>query len=316
MAFNFCWISVLEKLRVSVWMKADIGADGKVPVLTLPAASCLSTAWTFWLHPPCEHALSGQIPMHHRLLSPKPHSSFLRAQNAHVIEHKGKSSASGSHFIAPATQAPSASSSSVQLADPWALYLKVQSLVQMTAGSWAIAAHKTNVHQILCLLMELQHLKERLNDAMEQQNYLQDTLGLMNSLSQLYEECLKHCNSSNSDTRNDTNAKSPTVFLQWAHGLEMATQLQFSTQPPNRTNAEAEMGPWAEHQKTHMDRHWFARCFPNYVTIGCTVVFPNLLHKGVEKKQYKLECADLISKAVWTAFAADVIHTLSIGALY
>ncbi|KAF9228334.1 hypothetical protein BS17DRAFT_763837 [Gyrodon lividus] len=73
-------------------------------------------------------------------------------------EHKGKSSV------------PLALSSSVQPADPWALYLKVQSLVQMTAGSWAIAADETNVHQILCLLMELQHLKERLDDAMEQWN--------------------------------------------------------------------------------------------------------------------------------------------------
>ncbi|KAF9223092.1 hypothetical protein BS17DRAFT_767451 [Gyrodon lividus] len=114
--------------------------------------------------------------------------SLLSPPNCHrallaFSEHKGKSSASGSCFIAPATQAPSASSSSVQPADPWALYLKVQSLVQMMAGSWAITADKTNVHQILCLLMELQHLKERLDDAMEQWNYLQDTLGLIDSLS-------------------------------------------------------------------------------------------------------------------------------------
>ncbi|KAF9219926.1 hypothetical protein BS17DRAFT_769647 [Gyrodon lividus] len=85
-------------------------------------------------------------------------------------------------------QAPLALSSSRQPANPWALYLKVQSLVQTTAESWAIAADETNVHQILCLLMELWHLKERLDDAMEKQNYLQDALALIDLLSQLYEE--------------------------------------------------------------------------------------------------------------------------------
>ncbi|KIK75563.1 hypothetical protein PAXRUDRAFT_18881 [Paxillus rubicundulus Ve08.2h10] len=69
---------------------------------------------------------------------------------------------------------------------PWPLALRAQSLAQLIAGAWSIQAEQTEIHQILHLLLELHHLKERLEDAMDQRNQFQDIQGMLESLSRLF----------------------------------------------------------------------------------------------------------------------------------
>ncbi|KIK76484.1 hypothetical protein PAXRUDRAFT_18177 [Paxillus rubicundulus Ve08.2h10] len=53
--------------------------------------------------------------------------------------------ASSSHSTTQSAQLPL--SSATQPDDPWALYLKVQSLIQTVVGSWNISAGETDAHQ-------------------------------------------------------------------------------------------------------------------------------------------------------------------------
>ncbi|KIJ17526.1 hypothetical protein PAXINDRAFT_9474 [Paxillus involutus ATCC 200175] len=68
----------------------------------------------------------------------------------------------------------------------WPVSLRAQSLAQLVAGAWTIQAEQTNVHEILRLLIELHHLKERLQDASNQLNQLQDIQGMFESLARLF----------------------------------------------------------------------------------------------------------------------------------
>ncbi|KAF8833473.1 hypothetical protein BDN67DRAFT_1017519 [Paxillus ammoniavirescens] len=69
----------------------------------------------------------------------------------------------------------------------WPLVLRAQSLAQSIARAWSIQAEQTEIHQILCLLLELHHLKERLKDAVDQRNQLQDVQGMLELLSWLFD---------------------------------------------------------------------------------------------------------------------------------
>ncbi|KIJ08833.1 hypothetical protein PAXINDRAFT_18055 [Paxillus involutus ATCC 200175] len=69
----------------------------------------------------------------------------------------------------------------------WPVSLRAQSLAQLVARAWSIQAEQTNVHEILHLLIELHHLKERLQDASNQRNQLQDIQGMFESLSRVFE---------------------------------------------------------------------------------------------------------------------------------
>ncbi|KIJ59555.1 hypothetical protein HYDPIDRAFT_33085 [Hydnomerulius pinastri MD-312] len=62
-------------------------------------------------------------------------------------------------------------STSTQPSGPWPLSLRAQSLAQSIAGAWNIQADHANIHEILRLLIELHHLKERLQDASDQRNH-------------------------------------------------------------------------------------------------------------------------------------------------
>ncbi|KIK73751.1 hypothetical protein PAXRUDRAFT_177587, partial [Paxillus rubicundulus Ve08.2h10] len=70
---------------------------------------------------------------------------------------------------------------------PWPLALRAQSLAQLIARAWSIQAEQTKIHQILRLLLELHHLKERLEDAMDQQKQLQDVQEMLELLSRLFD---------------------------------------------------------------------------------------------------------------------------------
>ncbi|KIJ65325.1 hypothetical protein HYDPIDRAFT_28036 [Hydnomerulius pinastri MD-312] len=74
-------------------------------------------------------------------------------------------------------------STSTQPSGPWPLLLRAQSLAQSVAGAWNIQADHMNIHEILRLLIELHHLKERLQDASDQQNHLQDVHGMLENSS-------------------------------------------------------------------------------------------------------------------------------------
>ncbi|KAF8834440.1 hypothetical protein BDN67DRAFT_1016502 [Paxillus ammoniavirescens] len=63
---------------------------------------------------------------------------------------------------------PMPSPSPTKPSGPWPLALRAQSLAQSIAGAWSIQAEQTEIHQILHLLLELHHLKERLEDAVDQ----------------------------------------------------------------------------------------------------------------------------------------------------
>ncbi|KIK73945.1 hypothetical protein PAXRUDRAFT_20347 [Paxillus rubicundulus Ve08.2h10] len=70
---------------------------------------------------------------------------------------------------------------------PWPLALRAQSLAQSIARAWSIQAEWAEIHQILRLVLELHHLKERLEDAVDQRNQLQDVQGMLESLSRLFD---------------------------------------------------------------------------------------------------------------------------------
>ncbi|KIJ58409.1 hypothetical protein HYDPIDRAFT_34214 [Hydnomerulius pinastri MD-312] len=94
--------------------------------------------------------------------------------------------ASAAQSILQIINQPTASTST-QPSGPWPLSLRAQSLVQSVAGAWNIQADHANIHEILRLLIELHHLKERLHDAADQRNHLQDVHGMLEVLSQLFE---------------------------------------------------------------------------------------------------------------------------------
>ncbi|KIJ63244.1 hypothetical protein HYDPIDRAFT_29507 [Hydnomerulius pinastri MD-312] len=94
--------------------------------------------------------------------------------------------ASAAQSILQIINQPTASMST-QPSGPWPLSLRAQSLAQSVAGAWNIQADHMNIHEILRLLIELHHLKERLQDASDQRNHLQDVHGMLEVLSRLFE---------------------------------------------------------------------------------------------------------------------------------
>ncbi|KAF8841141.1 hypothetical protein BDN67DRAFT_1010835 [Paxillus ammoniavirescens] len=117
---------------------------------------------------------------------PVPFRALLDFALVALLDLASEPVASSSNSTAHTAQSPV--SSAEEPNDTWALYLKVQSLIQTVAGSWNLSAGKNDVHQIIYLLMELRQLKERLDNVMERRNHLHDTMGLIKLLERLYEE--------------------------------------------------------------------------------------------------------------------------------
>ncbi|KIK81218.1 hypothetical protein PAXRUDRAFT_15355 [Paxillus rubicundulus Ve08.2h10] len=87
---------------------------------------------------------------------------------------------SATQLLLPIMHQPTPSLLPTKHSGLWPLALRVQSLAQSIAGAWSIQAEQTKIHQ------KLHHLKERLEDAVDQQNQLQDVQGMLESLSRLF----------------------------------------------------------------------------------------------------------------------------------